>query len=417
MDPRNRIGLHGAYFLGMAGIGFTLPYLPLYLSERGLSDRAIGIISTFAALSGLAQFQVGEWSDRLGRRKPFILLALLSLAIATIALPWVENVVLLAIVVVLFAENGICRAIVETQSGAAAVGLSNPDQVAASLGKLRFWKPIGIIVVALAGGRLAARMGIDVMLVPLGVAGVLSVLAALLIHEPARVHPRAGSPDESDGRPTPSLGRDRALWWFIAAMVLFHMANAPGGVYLGLFLTRELHANQQRLADAFVVSMIIWMLVSRPAGALADRIGRRPLLIACWTGMALRLLLVAVAGSANWIVAIQALDGFSNGLFAILAAAWMTDRLGGAIHAGRAQAIVGTSLVLGSAIGPAASSMLVDLLGYRGLFALLAAVGAVGTGLIIAFVPETLAPDETLSNDRFHEHNVNFITPAEAASA
>ena len=29
MDWRNRIGLYGAYFLGMAGIGFTLPYLPL----------------------------------------------------------------------------------------------------------------------------------------------------------------------------------------------------------------------------------------------------------------------------------------------------------------------------------------------------------------------------------------------------
>jgi hypothetical protein len=29
MDRRNRIGVYGAYFVGMAGIGFTLPYLPL----------------------------------------------------------------------------------------------------------------------------------------------------------------------------------------------------------------------------------------------------------------------------------------------------------------------------------------------------------------------------------------------------
>lgn len=401
----------------MAGIGFTLPYLPLYLSERGLSDRAIGVISTLAALSGLAQFQVGEWSDRLGRRKPFILAALLLLAMATIALPWVDNVVLLAIVVILFAENGVCRAIVETQAGAAAVGLSSPDQVAASLGRLRFWKPIGIILVALVGGRLAARMGIDVMLVPLAAAGVLAFLAALLIHEPAPIRSSSISHEKDAARSRSIVGRDRALGWFIAAMVLFHMANAPGGVYLGLFLTRELHANQQRLADAFVVSMIMWMLVSRPAGALADRIGRRPLLIVCWAAMALRLLLVAVAGSAGWIVAIQALDGFSNGLFAILAAAWMTDRLGGAIHAGRAQAIVGTSLVMGSAIGPAAASILVDMLGYRGLFALLAGVGAVGTGLIIGLVPETLVPETTSSNPRIHEPDSLSITSPETASA
>jgi MFS_1 like family len=59
MDWRNRIGLNGAYFCAMAGIGFTLPYLPLYLRERGLSDRDIGILSTLAALSALVQFLVG----------------------------------------------------------------------------------------------------------------------------------------------------------------------------------------------------------------------------------------------------------------------------------------------------------------------------------------------------------------------
>ena len=34
MGLRNRIGLYGSYFLGMAGIGFTLPYL----GQEGLSD-------------------------------------------------------------------------------------------------------------------------------------------------------------------------------------------------------------------------------------------------------------------------------------------------------------------------------------------------------------------------------------------
>ena len=57
-------------------------------------------------------------------------------------------------------------------------------------------------------------------------------------------------------------------------MVLFHAANAPGGVYLGLFLKRDLHAPERMLAYAFVVSMVAWMLVVWPAGWLADRCGR-----------------------------------------------------------------------------------------------------------------------------------------------
>src|ERR1700733_6057594 len=110
MDLRNRMGLYGSYFLGMAGIGFTLPFLPLYLGEHGMSDRAIGIVSTLAALAGLAQFPIGVWSDHVGRRKPFLIAMLGILALATLLLPIVGGLVLLGLLVLFFAENGLCRA-------------------------------------------------------------------------------------------------------------------------------------------------------------------------------------------------------------------------------------------------------------------------------------------------------------------
>ena len=176
-------------------------------------------------------------------------------------------------------------------------------------------------------------------------------------------------------------------------MVLFHTANVPGGVYLGLFLEHDLHASRSQLALAFVVSMVAWMLVVRPAGRLSDRWGRRPLLIAAWAVMAIRLGIVATADRAGVIVANQALDGLSNGLFAVLAAAWVTDRLGGARHAGVAQAIVGTALVAGSALGPYLTALRVESIGYRGTFGALAVVGAVATLLVIVAVPESLARD------------------------
>ncbi|MBV8269592.1 MAG: MFS transporter, partial [Planctomycetaceae bacterium] len=150
---------------------------------------------------------------------------------------------------------------------------------------------------------------------------------------------------------------------------------------------------------AFVVSMAAWMLVVWPAGWLADRWGRRPLLIAGWAIMTLRLVLVASVRTPWQAVANQLLAGLGNGLFAVLAAAWVTDRLADPRRMGEAQAIVGTSLVLGSAIGPAVSGFLVVALGYRGLFGLLAAVGAVATVLVITCVPETLARHEAVTAD------------------
>ena len=213
---------------------------------------------------------------------------------------------------------------------------------------------------------------------PLAVVQGLAVAAALLIHEDRRGEARGShgrSRDASQISTEAASGwfpKDAGLWAFVAAMVLFHAANAPGGVYLGLFLKRDLHAPERMLAYAFVVSMVAWMLVVWPAGWLADRWGRKPLLIAGWTIMAVRLGLVAVVQSPWLAVANQALDGLGNGLFAVLAAAWVTDRLADPRRSGEAQVIVGSCLVLGSALGPAAAGFLVGPLGYRGLFAALA---------------------------------------------
>ena len=396
MDPRNRLGLYGSYFLGMAGIGFTLPYLPLYLSERGLSDRAIGIVSTIAALAGLAQFPAGIWSDRIGWRKPFLVVALASVAASTWLLRGAEGVLWIGLLVAFFAENGIGRAVVESLAGAEAAALAPPGGVGAALGALRFWKPIGIVIAALVGSWLAERYGVGSILLPLAVVQTLAVGAALLIHEPGgRGDPGEGDRDATPvgstaSRPDRPSTRDKGLWAFIAAMILYHAANAPGGVYLGLFLKRDLHAPDRMLAYAFAVSMVAWMLVVWPAGRLADRWGRKPLLIAGWSIMAIRLAFVAVIPSPALAVANQALDGLGNGLFAVLAASWVTDRLADPRRSGEAQVIVGSCLVFGSAIGPAVAGFLVEPLGYRGLFWALAGVGVLATAIIVFLVPETL---------------------------
>ncbi len=294
MDWRNRIGLYGSYFLGMAAIGFTLPYLPLYLGEKGLSDRAIGIVSTLAALSALAQFPVGLWSDRIGWRKPFLVVALAVAAVSTLLLREAHGVIWLGFLVILFAENGISRAVVESLSGAEAAALAPPGGVGAALGALRFWKPIGIVMVALLGSWISEQYGVGAILVPLAVAQILAVVAALLIHEThgqnqstEATHPNTTVRSMTRVLDSESASgwfpKDPGLWTFVVAMIMYHAANAPGGVYLGLFLKRDLHAPDRMLAYAFAVSMVAWMLVVWPGGRLADRWGRKPLLVAGWT--------------------------------------------------------------------------------------------------------------------------------------
>ncbi len=412
MNWRNRVGVYGCYLCGTAGIGFTLPFLPLYLSQEGLSDRTIGWVSTCAALSGLAQFPLGLWSDRVGTRKSFLLAALGLLTLSAALLQGAHGVLWIGLLVVLFAENGICRAMIESLTGAEVTALAAPTEVAAALGRLRTWKPIGIIAVALVGSWWASRFGIEAILFPITVIQLIGFMAAWLIHEPHNLStvPVATLQVNRDSPPTrTSHFSNRSLWFFIVAMVMFHAANAPGGIYLGLLLKRQMDVADSWLAYSFVCSMLGWMLTVWPAGRIADRMGRRPLLIVAWAVMSLRLFIVSVATSPLEIVANQFLDGAANGLFAVLAATWVTDRMADVRRSGEAQALVGTALVFGSAVGPAISAMFVDQLGYRALFACLGTVGTIATAIIVLFVPESLPRGRLLSADQNVIHSLDNI--------
>jgi MFS family permease len=391
MSVRNRLGLYGSYFLGMAGIGFTLPFLPLFLAERGLSDRAIGFVSTIAAVAGLAQFPLGVWSDHIGRRKPFLIAALALLAVSMFALPLARNAIVLSLLVVLFAENGLCRATVESFAGAEAAHLAPKGEIGRALGMLRFWRPVAIVLVALIGGLVVEKYGLEAMLWPLAVIQTLAVLAALLIQ-----NDKPGNDATSDQEVKAAHGagrgfRDPVLWTFVLAMVLFHVGNAPGGVYLGLYLKRELHAPDRYLPYAFIISMVAWMLAIRLVGRIADQMGRRPLLIVGWAVMSLRLGLIAIAQTAEQVLAVQILDGVAQSLFAVTAAAWVTDRLADPRRVGEAQVLVGSALVFGSAVGPLLSGLVIDSLGYRGTFGLLGGIGAIATLIVTLLIPETLS--------------------------
>ena len=303
------------------------------------------------------------------------------------------GVVWLGFLVILFAENGICRATAESLFGAEVAQLAPPEQMGTALGILRFWKPLGVIAVALMGGILAGHYGVGSILLPLTGVQALAIAAALLIHERQATGVSVSLPQPSGaGQSARSEGlglKDRIVWVFLAAMILFHIANAPGGVYLGLFLKTDLHAPDRFLSYVFIIDMVAWMLVVWPAGRLADRLGRKPLLIAGWVAMTLRLVLVAVAQAPWQVLAIEVLDGLAQGLFIVLSAAWMTDRLADHKRVGEAQVLVGSALVAGSAIGPMLSGLVVDSLGYRGMFCLLAGVGVIATLLVMGLVPES----------------------------
>lgn len=96
-----------------------------------------------------------------------------------------------------------------------------------------------------------------------------------------------------------------------------------------------------------------------------------------------------ISAFSSWqILATQVFDGAANGLFAVVAAAWVTGRMNDRGRLGTAQVFVGVSIVVGASLGPAVAAALVGPLGFRGMFAIQCALGLAGSLILLCFVPE-----------------------------
>ena len=383
MPKRNKFGLYWAYFMSMAALGFILPFFPIYLGEQGVSDQAMGIIWSIAALTSMLQLSMGRMSNKPGRRRLILLISLIAIGLSGLAIPHMTSIFLLGFLVILFSENGIARSLVENISGAEVSATAKEGEEGRALGSLRFLRPAAIVLVSLGGGWLAQKTSLEyVFTIVVGIQ-LVAIVGILFMAPGGALQPATSAAKKPKAR----IGKDKVLWTFVVAMVLFHVANAPQGIYFSLYMVRDLGFTETFVASAIVLDMFAWLLVVLPVGWLADRYGLRPLLFTCWGLLVAKTVIIATASDMLLIAFAKVIDGISNGMFAVLAALWMVARLGERERAGEAHVIVGTSLVFGSALGPALVSFMVEDLGYPNLFLLLGAIAFAAT-LILFAVPE-----------------------------
>ena len=370
-------GLDFSYFLSMSALGFILPFLPLYLAEKGVSDQALGLIWAIGALTGILQLPVGKWSDQPGRRRPILLGSLIVVALAGLVIPYATSILILGCFVVLFSEHGIPRSLIESLSGAEVRALAKQGEEGRALSALRIYRPAGIILITVLCGWLSRKMELETLFNFVAVIQVIAIFGLLLMSKPAtKKEKRQDEPSETNNI---RWNNDRPLWFFIAAMILYHACNAPQGIYFSLFVVRDLNIDQSFVAFTFILDMVAWFIVVRPVGWLADRYPIRPLLFLCWLLLVAKTLIIGISNEMWTIAFAKTIDGTSNGMFSVICALWTVDQLGGRQRSGEAFAIVGTSLVIGSSLGTFLSSFFVEELGYRNLYFALGSICILGT--------------------------------------
>jgi PPP family 3-phenylpropionic acid transporter len=289
-----RLGwLFAAYF---ATAGVLVPYLPLYLQDRGLTAWQIGVLLALGQAMRLAGPNLWGWlADRSSHRLAILRWTAVAacIAFAAILLPGgfaLVFAVLLLTNLFMTAQMPLGEAITASYLRTAAAA----PHAARLYGRLRACGSIGFIVLVLATGPLLDRIGIGWQPVLTVVLLAVSAAAAWRVREYA-----------VDELPHARVSVRRRLseprvQWFFASVALMVCAHGALYTFYSLYL-EGLGYSKAAIGVFWVIGVLVEVLFFFTQGRFFRRFGSFALMNAAFAIAALRFGLIAEFGHL-WVV-------------------------------------------------------------------------------------------------------------------
>ncbi len=286
----------GAVFLLGFGEELWKKFLPKYLEALGASTPLIGLFGTAEDFFDAVYQYPGGWiADRFGRRRAFLFF--LSLACA-------GYLVYLFGPAWPFAFLGLALAMgwqsMASPAIFAVIGDSLPQERRAMGFTIQsILKRVPIMIAPVVGGVLIARRGV-VSGVHLGliVTLALAALTALLI--------RFINITRLPHQPTNIFGVWKSfqsgLKRLLISDIFIRTCEGMADVLIILYVTNVLHVSFTRFGTLIAVSTITTLVIYLPAAKAADRVGRRPFIIATFCAFALYPLAIVSAHDFGGLV-------------------------------------------------------------------------------------------------------------------
>jgi MFS family permease len=171
------------------------------------------------------------------------------------------------------------------------------------------------------------------------------------------------------------------------ALALLTSSLAGGIVTVALpVLERAFDAPFGRVQAVLVAYLASITLLVAVAGTLADRLGRRRLMLAGLAVFSMASALCALAPTLPLLIAARALQGLGAALMMALATALVADTVP-AERRGHAMGWLGSASAVGTALGPALGGALTGAFGWRSIFAVLVPFGLAAAWLVTWQLP------------------------------
>ena len=275
------------------GLGEELwkKFLPKYLEALGASTGVIGLFGTAEDFfDAIYQYPGGWMADRFGRRRAFLTFVALASAgylIYLVSPSW--PVVFLGLALTMAWQSMASPGIF------ALIGDALPRERRAMGFTLQsILKRVPIVIAPVAGGVLIGSLGVVkgihvALLITLGLA-----LATMILVSRINITVNAS-------HTTGIIGVwqtfHTALKRLLISDVIIRTCEGMTGVITILYVTNVQHFTIKEYGTLVAVQMITSILVYIPAGKIADRVGRKPFVIATFVSFALFPLAIIAASS------------------------------------------------------------------------------------------------------------------------
>jgi MFS family permease len=386
---RPRFALNGLNFLTAAVQAGFGPFIAVWLTEEGWTETELGLtlsIGTFAALLG--QLPGGILVDALHTKRFVASGAMAATGLSAIALGLSPS---LYIVWGAEAGNSLASCVMTPAIAALTLSLCGHEGFGERLGHNTRYAAIGNAASAALLGAAASYISVRSVFLVTATLTVPAIVFLLMIRGSDRVeddHPALKHPKEREHWPWQTV-TEPALPIFTAAVVLFQLANAAMLPLALNALTRRGEASGFLISATIIVPQVITASVAPWAGRLAQRIGRRPVLIAGFAAVPVRGLLFAALPGAIPLAVFQVFDGISAAVFGLmlpLIAADLTRRTG---YLNIAIGWFGLASGLGATFSTFLAGWIGETFGTQVMFLSLAGVAAIATALLWIAMPET----------------------------
>jgi MFS family permease len=274
---------------------------------------------------------------------------------------------------------------------ASALGAGNPRSLARGRRVSMFStaRSVGMLIGGAAAGILLQSLSYAWTFALLASVSVIAVGVLLTVHLPPQTR------RQSSKHAICGFVRSN-LWGLYSGVMLRQMATA-GGISMVLAYMLSLGISPATIGVVSASRFLFEVLTMYPFGALADRIGRRPVFLIGFGGSVVAPLFFSLSGSLAVLTIGFVIAGVGFGALYVGSIAHIGDCVPQERH-GSMLGLFESVRSLGGILGPILAGTVVPVLGYRAMFLIMASTAALGGLLVGCCVRKTTAQGSRCSS-------------------